>query len=67
MMDDPYQEIRAGHKVCLPSAVHTACPRNLALFYMVTNYLNWAKTSWTDSREPVKLLTPKFRSGGPLE
>ena len=29
--------------------IHTACPRNSDQFYIVTYYIKWVTTSWTDS------------------
>ena len=29
--------------------IHTVCPKNIDLFYVVTYYLKWVTTSWTHS------------------
>ena len=28
--------------------MHTVCPRNSDPFYIITYYINWVTTSWTD-------------------
>ena len=29
--------------------IHTVCPKSLDIIYIVSFYINWVKTSWTDS------------------
>ena len=31
--------------------MHTICPRSIDPFYIVTNYIKWVKTSWTDKKK----------------
>ena len=43
------------------SNAHNICPRSLDPFYLVSYYIDWAKTSWTDSTSLIFLeLATRF-------
>ena len=42
----------------LTSRQSTVCPRSIDPFYIVTNYIELAKTSWTDSTNFLIYFTP---------
>lgn len=36
-------------RLCIPKYSNpTVCPRSLDLFYIVSSYINWVNSSWTD-------------------
>ena len=42
--------------------VFTVCPRSSDPFYIVTDYVNWVTTSWTDGIVVVKIFVASISS-----
>ena len=41
-------------------SVHTVCPRSLDQLYVVTYYIKWVNTSWTNSNTYMSLLIQRI-------
>ena len=55
---------RIGEYICVKNTVQTVGPRNLDPIYIVTYYMKWAKTSWTDSKcQNYKTILKAKRKG----
>ena len=53
-----------GKKILIRNSDSTVCLRSLEPFYIVTYYMNWAKTSWTYSMQLCKVHAWQKMSAG---